>query len=86
MILYDYPLFVDSETVEVTFDQVIIYIKVHRQNARQSSARTQKEGQNQKVNVTINTTGRPNINNTQDQINTGRRSNKLKTEKTNRHR
>ena len=47
--------------------QVIIYIKVHRQKARELSARTRKEGQNQKVNVTINTTGRPNINNTQDE-------------------
>ena len=66
--------------------QVIIYIKMQRQKARELSARTRKEGQNQKVNVTINTTGRPNINNTQDEINTGRRSYKIKTEKTNRHR
>ena len=66
--------------------QVIICIKVQRQKARELSARTRKEGQIQKVNVTINTTGRPNINNTQDEINTGRMNNKIKTEKTNRHR
>ena len=33
----------------------------------------------------VNTTGRPNINNTLDKTNTGRRSHKIKTEKTNRH-
>ena len=66
--------------------QVITYIKVQRQRARELSARTRNEGQNQKVNIMINTTGRPNINNTQSKTNTGRRSHKLKTEKTNRHR
>ena len=35
---------------------------------------TRNGGQNQNVNITVNTTGRPN--NTQDEINTGRRSNK----------
>ena len=49
------------------------------------SGRTQTEGQNHKVNITVNTTRRPNINNTQDKTNTGRRSHKIKTEKTNRH-
>ena len=42
--------------------------------------------ENQKVNITINTTRGPNINNTQGKTNTGRRSHKIKTEKTNRHR
>ena len=65
--------------------QVITYITVHRQRARELSARTQTEGQNQKVNIKINTTRRPNINNTQDKTNTGRRSHKIKTEKINRH-
>ena len=40
--------------------QVITYIEVHRQRARELSVRTQNEGQNQKVNITVNTTGRPN--------------------------
>ena len=40
-------------------------------------------GQNQNVNIIVNTT-RPN--NTQDEINTGRESHKLKTKKTNKHR
>ena len=66
--------------------KVITYIEVHRQKrqkrAKELLARTQKEGQNQKVNIMVNTTGRPNINNTQDKTNTGRRSHKIKTEKT----
>ena len=66
--------------------QVITYIEVHRQRARELLVRTQTEGQNQKVNIKINTTGRPNINNTQDKTNIGRRSHKIKTEKTNWHR
>ena len=74
-----------AEQTEV-ISQVIIYIKVQRQKARELSVRTRKEGQNQKVNVTINTTWRPNINNSQDEINTGWRSNKMKNEKTNIHR
>ena len=65
--------------------QVITYIKVHRKSARELSARTRNKGQNQKVNIMINTTGRPNINNTHDKTNTGRRSDKIKTEKTNKH-
>ena len=60
----------------------IQYIKVHRQRARELSARTWNEGQNQKVNIRINTTGRPNINNIQDKTNTGRMSHKIKAEKT----
>ena len=66
--------------------QVITYIKVHRQRARELSARTRNEGQNQKFNIMINTTRGPNINNTQSKTNSGRRSHKIKTEKTNRHR
>ena len=66
--------------------QVIRYITVPRRKARELSVRTRKEGQNQKVNITINTTREPNINNTQGKINTGRGSHKLKTEKTNKHR
>ena len=52
--------------------QVITNIKVHRQRARELLARTRNEGQNQKVNITVNTTGRPNINNTQDKTNAGK--------------
>ena len=65
---------------------VITHINVHRQRARELSARTRTEGQNQKVNIMKNTTRGPNINNTQDKTNTGRRSHKIKTEQTNRPR
>ena len=61
--------------------QVITYIELHRQRARELSVRTPNEGQNQKVNITINTTRGPNINNTQSKTNTGRRSHKIKTKR-----